>query len=584
MNRPLRVLLVAFNARFTHTNPAVRSITAYVRQRLSAHFRDGRLRLDWVELTVNDPLDECAARLFEQRADVYLFSTYIWNVDRVMAVSGVLKKARPDALIGCGGPEAAHRAAAVLTQHPHLDFVLRGEGEVPVTVLLEQLGPALSAGRRPGCRPGRPHPDCAGRERAWEQDWEQAAVRVPGMVCRCRSGALLNGPEPEPVCLDDIPFLWGSERDAADWAAPDGLQNRMIYYESSRGCPFCCTYCLSAADTGVRFRRLDLVLPELDDLVRREAMLIKFVDRSFNARPDRALVIWRHLIEGYRPGQRTRFHFEIEADLLDAAAIDLLSTAPAGLFQFEIGVQTTNPAVLAAVCRRQDMARLSEAVRALRRRCGIHLHLDLIAGLPGETLGSFRRSFNDLYALGPHVIQLGFLKILSGTPMAADAVRRGFVWRDEPPYEIIASDAMTYGDLIRLKRVEAVLDRFYNQPWLSEVWAAAVGCFETPFDACSALADEMRRLGLAGRRLSAEAWYAALFVFGLGLDWPAARGACASPAGAAAAGSAETAAAGVASPADWTAFFERVYRSGQTSGRLSWERFWNRHVQPLIAG
>ncbi|HHX36541.1 MAG TPA: B12-binding domain-containing radical SAM protein [Clostridiaceae bacterium] len=540
MNEPIKVALVAHNARFTHTNPAIRSMLVTANDRLAVEINEGRLVFVASEVTINDPLDARAARLDALKADIYLFSAYIWNVAEIREVAEILKKANPARLVGCGGPEVSYTPEEELCKTPWFDFILCGEGELQIV----ELGQALLA------------------HNIWPALEHLPAITqtVRGMVCRTTNFSndlgFLYGPQNGCVNLDAIPFLW--DRSLGGEINQDkNLSNRMLYYESSRGCPFHCIYCLSSVETGLRLRDLSTVFSELKELVERDAMLVKFVDRSFNASPQRAKAIWAYLIESYKPGQRTRFHFEIEADLMDPESLALLSQAPPHLFQFEIGVQTTNPAVLRTIKRQQDNDHVAEVVNAIRTRCNIHLHLDLIAGLPGEDMDSLRRSFNDVYKLKPDVIQLGFLKILKGTPMETVARERGFAWRNSPPYEVIASDAMDYNDILSLKCIETVLDRFYNQPWLAEVLEPIVASYAEPFSFYEEMAQHAVLHNLLYRRVAAEEWYAELLRFG---QKRAASGRCE-----------------IDSPRAWFLFFQTKYQAQQRRGRLSWDGFVTRY-------
>ena len=373
MTKPLKIALVAHNARFTHTNPSVRSMLVNANKQLSAAIDDGRLTFVACELTINDPLDDRAAKLHDLDADIYLFSAYIWNIEETKAVAEIIKKANPNRLIGCGGPEVSYTPETDLIETPWFDFILCGEGEVQIVELgkaiLKHWIPLLSSSK-------------IQISSFFAAALASMTTAVRGMVCRDRyaeirvdqSSALnlerpeikfVYGPANEYVDLNQLPFLWDQSL-GEEINSDEQIKNRMLYYESSRGCPFHCVYCLSSVENGLRLRDLNKVFIELKELVDRDAMLVKFVDRSFNAVPSRAQAIWQYLIDIYRPGQKTRFHFEIEADLMDQAALDLLTTAPSHLFQFEIGVQTTNNKVLKTIKRQQNSDHVASVVSALR--------------------------------------------------------------------------------------------------------------------------------------------------------------------------------------------------------------------------
>ena len=431
-SRPL-VVLVTLNAQFAHSSLALRQLRQWA---LSQDFPADRLLLQ--EWTINDQPSQLLQRLYELDADLYAFSCSIWNRRLTERLSDELAQIRPRATILWGGPEASQDATAILQEHPSVHAILAGEGEQAFAAYLAAFSNS-------------------------ENDPET----IPGLVYRDATGSIRHNP-PGPLLA------------ANDWLFPytddelRQLKERLLYFETSRGCPYGCTYCLSSLDKTVRLTSLEWVEAAFDRLIAADLRQVKLVDRTFNIQPDRARAIWRFLIDRHRQQPfRTNFHFEIMADRLEPEDLELLKEAPPGLIQFEIGVQTTTPAVLKAIHRPCDWPRLQETVRQLRDQAAIHLHLDLIAGLPSETPQQFARSFNDVFALKPHDLQLGFLKVLPGSPMARQAAELGFKWSQEPPYEILASDALAYGDLAQLKDIETVLDLYYNSgkftaslPWL----------------------------------------------------------------------------------------------------------------------
>jgi radical SAM superfamily enzyme YgiQ (UPF0313 family) len=438
----IRVVLCAFNARYSHTNLAVRSLAAYAGGRCR-----NKVSLDWREWTINDHLLALLHQLDRENADVYAFSLYIWNSALIRTLTVELKKIRPRSVIVWGGPEASTRAGQILDQEPAVDYVLCGEGEAALTELLDALAENLLPGSDTlAGLPGL----------AWRPDGGGAAINA--------AAPLLGG--------DDWPFAWSDTGLRQD-------RDRLLYYETSRGCPFNCSYCLSSLDRTVRFRSLDIVFHELDRFIAADVRQVKLVDRTFNCQPDRAARIWQHLIERCRAGPyRTNFHFEIAGDLLDDATLELLQTAPPGLLQFEIGVQSAHQAVLQSVNRACDLVKLARQVGRLRQAGNSHIHLDLIAGLPGETMALFGQSFDFVSRLDPHQLQLGFLKVLPGTQIHKTALERGYLWQDDAPYEVLQSDAMSFADFGRLKQIEQLLDYYPNSSqhranaWLSRQWPA----------------------------------------------------------------------------------------------------------------
>ena len=423
-----RIVFFALNSSFSHTNLAVRSI----RQSLLQSMPDNDIVL--VEQTVNDRWMTLFRELYEAGGDIYLFSCYIWNRELMIDLARSLKTARPEAVIVFGGPDAYVNAGNILARYPEIDHIISGEGE-------DALVDWLAAGA-----PSDPK--------------------------------LLNGGE-----VDHWPYPYAEGEIAA-------LSDRILYYESSRGCPMNCTYCLSSVSNGIRFKSVAETSAEIDAMLADNPRQIKFVDRTFNADRSRATAIWRHLLDASeRLGTRTNFHFEIAAELLTDSMCDLLSDIPTGIFQFEIGAQTTNPEVSKLIRRPYHAERFRKNVKALRRAGKMHLHLDLIAGLPGETLASQIDSANDLLTLRPHMLQMGLLKVLPGTPMMRDARERDFVYQQNPPYEILASDKMSVDDLMTYRRYEDMCNAIYNSGHMYFAMSFLLAMFYRPFDVIIAFAD-----------------------------------------------------------------------------------------------
>ncbi len=399
------MLLVGINAKYIHSNLAIRYL-AKIEKR--CHF---------CEYTISERPEEIASRLFQTGEKTILFSCYIWNIDHVLKICEILKKADPGFRLALGGPEVSFSPEELLKAHPEIDYILCGEGESVI------------------------FPFANGLETG---DFS----RVPGLFYRAGSSVIQSE---LPACeteLKDLPFPYDAEELSA-------LKGRIVYYETSRGCPYRCAFCLSGAAGKLRFLPVERVHRELAFFEEQGVPLVKLVDRTFNADPDRALAI----VEGIKArGGRTTYHFEIRAESMTEALIESLQTAPKGMFQLEIGVQSTNSKTLEAIHRKPDFERLSRVVHALSKNGNMHLHLDLIAGLPGETLHAFIDSFHQVMSLSPQNLQLGFLKRLKGAELFAP----GSEFWSFPPYEVIHSDAMTYEDLLLLKRVEEMLERYYN--------------------------------------------------------------------------------------------------------------------------
>ncbi|HHX13380.1 MAG TPA: DUF4080 domain-containing protein [Clostridiales bacterium] len=398
-----------------------------------------RQKVRRIEFTINHNLDDIYGELLRQDPDLIAFSCYVWNIEMTLRLAEILKQAKPELRILLGGPEVASRAEELMAAHPFIDWILAGEGEVGFPKLFK----LLLSGRPPTA---------------------SELATVPGLYYRV--GQLVCRPqEAWPI------------RPEADWPFPYKTilppADQRVYYESTRGCPGRCAYCLSSLDKTLRSRPLEQVFRELDFLIERKVRQIKFIDRTFNHDPERTYQIFHHLIE--RDQGYSDFHFEIYADRLNEQILDLLAQARPGLFQFEIGVQSTNPETLRAVNRQMDFAKLAVNVRQLKALGNIRLHLDLIAGLPYENYDRFAQSFDQVYELGPDMLQLGFLKLLPGTGLHRRAAEFGYVWRDYAPYEIISNHVLKAEELLRLKMIETVLDRYYNRGGFSQtlIWAVA---------------------------------------------------------------------------------------------------------------
>ena len=423
---------MAINAKYIHTNPAVRSIAAFS----CKHFN---LPLDFIEFTTNQRWPEVLRTLYFAEADCYLFSCYIWNIEMVKSLVTELKKLRPTARMILGGPEADWQAEELLRAMPQIDFILYGEGELSTARLMK----AITENDDPGA--------------------------CPSIVYRQNGSVVFTTPA-APLDLSSIPFAY---------ADIDTLKQRIPYYESMRGCPFSCSYCLSARDRRVRYRPLELVFSELKLFLSKKVPQVKFVDRTFNCDLQRALKIWRFLAEN--DNGITNFHFEMAGDLLTPEALDFLAAVRPGLFQFEIGVQSTNSQTLKAIERTCDFTMLSANVTKLNAFHNIHLHLDLIAGLPYEDFASFEQSFNTVYCLRPQQLQLGFLKLLGGSKVRSEAPDYGMIFQENVPYEVLTTNWISYSEMSILHGIEAMVDTYYNSGRFSHIIAHIVGHFPSPF-------------------------------------------------------------------------------------------------------
>ena len=375
------------------------------------------------------------------------FSCYIWNIVYVKELIHDLKKVLPQVRIWLGGPEASYDAVHLMDELPEVELIMQGEGEETFTRLVE------------ACKSGT----------------EVCFSEIPGIVLR-RSDGTVEVHRPAPLMnLDDIPFSYGDL---------SGLEHRIIYYESSRGCPFSCSYCLSSIDKKVRFRSLSLVTEELQFFLDRKVPQVKFVDRTFNCKKSHSMAIWQYLLD--HDNGITNFHFEISSDLLDDDELALMKQMRPGLIQLEIGVQTTNPVVVKEIRRTMDLDKVARRVAQVNAFGNIHQHLDLIAGLPYENIESFHRSFNDVYKMEPEQLQLGFLKVLKGSYMEEMKQKYGLLSQSKPPYEVLKTNWLSYEEVIRLKGVEEMVEVYYNSgqfrhtmKQLSKEWGDAFALYDS---------------------------------------------------------------------------------------------------------
>ncbi|OUQ16492.1 B12-binding domain-containing radical SAM protein [Lachnoclostridium sp. An14] len=462
----MRCLLAALNAKYIHSNLGVYSLKAYGEKQVPG------LLVEIGEYTINHQMDQVLQDLYLRRPDFLGFSCYIWNISYVLELGRDLSRLLPHTAIWLGGPEVSWRAEELMAEEPWIAGVMAGEGEATFAELMKVLT----------------------EEKGGLKD-------VDGIVWRRGDTIVRNRPR-APISMDELPFCYDRLED---------FKNRIIYYESSRGCPFSCSYCLSSIDKSVRFRSLETVKRELDFFLDHGVPQVKFIDRTFNCKKSHSMAIWNHILR--HDNGVTNFHFEISADLLDEEELELLGKMRPGLVQFEIGVQSTNPKTLAAIRRKTDLKRLENAVAAINRAHNIHQHLDLIAGLPHEDYESFRRSFDGVYRMRPEQLQLGFLKVLSGSYMMEAAEEYGLVYRGCPPYEVLRTRWLSYDEVIRLKGVEEMVEVYYNSRQFTETIEALTEEFDGPFRCFEALADYYGRKGLSGMSHSRLARYEILYRF-----------------------------------------------------------------------
>ncbi|GLB31214.1 B12-binding domain-containing radical SAM protein [Lacrimispora amygdalina] len=454
----MKFLLAALNAKYIHSNPGVYSLKAYSQAWIrEPELSDGRFQIEIGEYTINNQMDEILSDIYRRKPDAVGFSCYIWNISYILELVRDLPKVLPDVEIWLGGPEVSYDAARILAEEPHVFGIMMGEGEETFKKVV--------------C--------CYLEKQRKTTGWDKSAFqKIDGTAVRDRDGRPVINPLKSAVDLNTIPFLY------EDMA---GFENRIVYYESSRGCPFSCSYCLSSVDKSVRFRDTDLVLKELGFFLQKRVPQVKFVDRTFNCSRDHSFRIWEYLID--HDNGVTNFHFEISADLLNQEELQLMSRMRPGLIQLEIGVQSTNETTIKEIHRSMDLSVLRKNVEIINSYGTIHQHLDLIAGLPFENYESFRRSFNQVYDMRPEQLQLGFLKVLKGSSMSQKAEDYEIRYKEKPPYEVLSTRWLDYGEVLKLKGLEEMLEVYGNSGQFQTTIAELRREFDTPFDMFEALAE-----------------------------------------------------------------------------------------------
>ena len=446
----MKILLTAINSKFIHSNLAVRYLKSFTNDLPY----EGKIR----EFTINDREERILEEIIKEDPDVVAFSTYIWNVELIERLANLIKKVNSNIEILYGGPEVSFDSVQFLRNNIG-EYVIEGEGEKTYRdFVLYKLG-------------------------------ELDIDKVRGLHYK-NSGDVYSNEKRPLMSMDEIVFPYEEDED---------LSNKIVYYEASRGCPFNCKYCLSSTSHGVRFLDIERVLEELNYFIKKKVKLVKFVDRTFNCNHKFSMAIWNFLINA---NTETSFHFEISADILKDEEIKLLSKAPEGRFQFEVGVQTTNDDVLRNINRFVNFSDIKEKVLELMSIKNIKQHLDLIAGLPGEDYNSFVKSFNDVYSIHPEEIQLGFLKLLKGSSMREEAKMYGMEYSPYPPYEILKTNLVSYEEMIKLKKVEEMVDKYYNSQK-----------FNTPFEFYYALGKFFEENGYFNRNIGNIEYYKVFLEF-----------------------------------------------------------------------
>lgn len=409
----MKTLLTTLNSKFIHSSLALRYLKSYCKDSLPEIYIE--------EYTINNDMDYILGELYKKQLDLVCFSCYIWNINETLQLAKELKKIKKDIKILLGGPEVSYDPLKIIENNKYIDYIIYGEGEETLDELLKLLNNMGSI------------------------------EKIKGLVYRKGNHVYINEERPLICNLDTIPFPYDNFNE---------LENRIIYYESSRGCPFNCQYCLSSTIKGVRFFSIDRVKKDLKKFVDAKVKQVKFVDRTFNANKNHCLQIMKYL-KDIDNGQ-INFHFEITASLIDDEILDFLATVRNGLFQFEIGVQSTNPATLKEIKRHVDFERVSYVCKRILRQNNIHMHLDLIAGLPFEDYETFLNSFDDVYNLNPDKLQLGFLKLIKGSGIRINSKAYGYTHRDTPPYEVLENEYINFAEMLTLKNIEEMVETYYN--------------------------------------------------------------------------------------------------------------------------
>lgn len=444
----MNIILTAINAKYIHSNLAVYSLKAYA-EKYQEH-------ISIAEYTINQQMDEILMDLYKKQPDVLCFSCYIWNLNYVENLIREIHKIFPELPIWVGGPEVSYDAKEVLERIPEVSGVMKGEGEETFLELV-----------------------------SYYIEGTGKLSEIRGITYRDTENGIVDNDWRPILDLSTVPFVY---KDMKKFA------NKIIYYETSRGCPFSCSYCLSSIDKCLRFRDLDLVKKELQFFLDEKVPQVKFVDRTFNCKHDHAMAIWTYIYE--HDNGITNFHFEVSADLLNEEEIELISKMRSGLIQLEIGVQSTNPHTIREIKRTMRFEKVAEIVKRIGAVGNVHQHLDLIAGLPFEDYQSFGKSFDDVYALSPEQLQLGFLKVLKGSYMKEHEEEYGLVHKSQPPYEVLYTKWLSYADVLKLKRIEEMVEVYYNSGQFEYTLKHLVKAFESPFSMYEALGEYYEERGL----------------------------------------------------------------------------------------
>jgi anaerobic magnesium-protoporphyrin IX monomethyl ester cyclase len=463
----MNIVCTTLNAKYIHTNLAIRYLKAYASPEYD---------ITLTEYTIKDPILNIVTDLIQKKPRVIGFSCYIWNIEESIKVIKMIKKIDPSIKIVAGGPEVTYDVIQWMDQVTEFDFIVTGEGEHSFKQLLKEI----------------------------EVGTDYSAV--PGLAYR-ENGRITVNPQQNKLDLKELPSPYRFAEDA------DQLGKRVTYIETSRGCPFSCQFCLSSIEVGVRYFDREKIKDDIRYLMANGAKTLKFVDRTFNISRSYAMEMFRFLIDEHLPG--TVFQFEITADIMRPEVIEFLNQeAPPGLFRFEIGVQSTNDYTNELVMRKQNFEKLQRTVTLVKEGGKIDQHLDLIAGLPEEDYQSFKKTFNDVFAMRPEELQLGFLKMLRGTGLRLRAEQHNYIYMDHSPYEILGNNVLTFNDIIKIKQVEDVLEKYWNDHRMDQTIEYLVTqVFPTPFDFFQEFGSHWERKGWSRIGHQLEDLFKRLFQF-----------------------------------------------------------------------
>ncbi|OON93879.1 MAG: hypothetical protein ATN31_05075 [Candidatus Epulonipiscioides saccharophilum] len=452
----MKTLLVAINAKYIHSNLAIHYIKEYSKEH----------DIETLELSINLEENNVIQQIYKKNPDIIGFSCYIWNIEYIKNLIKTIKKILPDVKIILGGPEVSFNSENLLDELP-IDLIMIGEGEF-----------------------------------TWKQYLNLVDLKdIPGIIYKM-DGQIIQNSTKKIIGLDELPFVYKNL---------ENFQNKIIYYEASRGCPFSCSYCMSSLEKGVRYLPLDRVLSELNHFLRHKVTQVKFVDRTFNTNQNFACEVWKYIIK--HDNGITNFHFEISAELITKEMLYILQSARIGLIQFEIGVQTTNKDTLTAIKRPMAFEKIRKIVQNLKQLENIHLHLDLIVGLPYEDYHSFRQSFNDVISLRPDQLQLGFLKVLKGSQIRHEAQQHGIVYKDNSPYEVLKTNYISYEEISKLHIICEMVERYYNSNRFERTLNYLFEVYPTPFFFFEKLAQYWEEKCYLEMNHKKEAYYLLLLEF-----------------------------------------------------------------------